>query len=446
MASTLTAKRNKPAIPPFWHRLPQVLTYPLNPESLMWIGIWTFTIVLLIVVGAMFFGIGFVLAFFAYMGFLRYAFKVLTRTARGHLTAEHEDFEGRGEADYRPYKQVAIFFFLLILVGIARSTMGVVGEQIALLLMAIVLPAAIMILALEDSVGAALHPSRLLDFIRGVGLPYFTLVAFLFLMLQGSALMGALLGKLLPMWLAVFVVVAVNMYFTVSMYYLMGYVLFQYHSKLDVDVDITHEEAARTVTKTASEPSLLGPETTGLLENGDLAAAAERIMIRLRREWDNHRLHDQYLKLLGHGGSEAYIKHAKAYLPTLLKEQRIARALEIYEACRQKDNAFQLTDGNSVIALAQHALESNRARTAMGLIQGFDKRFPGHARIAAAYLIGGRLQLEHLHQYETAKRTLGAVVQNYPNDPVAKDAAQFLKIAVGMAAQASPSPPSASRS
>lgn len=434
MSSIASKRRDKPAIPPFWQRLPQVLAYPMNGESLLAIALWLAAVTACFVFGVFLF-IGFILMLFAYCGFLKYCFSVLSRTARGYLTVEDAAGDIRFEADYRPYKQFALFFVYSLFVSLAGYTMGPIGGQLALLVGATLIPAAIMILALEEELGAAIHPSRLLDFVRGIGLPYFALVAFLFLMLQGSSMLGMLLGKLLPAWLAVFLAFGVNMYFTVAMYYLMGYVLFQYHNKLDVAVDVTHEEAARSVAKTPAEPPLLGPETLTMLESGDLNAAAQRIAPRIRGEWDNHKLHDQFIKILVMSGDrEALERHCRAYLPTLVNEQRLARAVEVFETCHAKVPDFTLRDGDLTVTIAQQAYERNRIKVVMSLVNGFDKRFPQHAKTAQAYLLGGRIQLEHLHQYEAAKRTFAAILKHFGDSSVALDAEKYLRIATQMAA------------
>src|SRR5258707_12731087 len=106
-----------------------------------------------------------------------------------------------------------------------------------------------MVLALEERLGAALNPMRLLFTISGIGLPYLALCAFLFLLLESAAYLAIGLDKFLPSWVSGILAGVVSMYFMVSMYYLMGYVLYQHHSELGVDLQVDTAMAQHNLQK-----------------------------------------------------------------------------------------------------------------------------------------------------------------------------------------------------
>ena len=435
MAQTLAGTKEREAPPPFWQQLPRVFTYPAHADAL--IKIVVFSIAAGIVKTFAMFGsvISFFLWFAVWLGFLKYCFGILERTARGHLNpAEIYINEGTG-TDRRPLKQLGIFVFFFGLAMVSGVLWGELALQVGFVVAALVIPAAIMVLAMEESLRAAVNPLRIVGTIAGIGLPYLALCAFLFLLMQSSAYLMVSLDFVLPRWLAAVLADMVTMYFMVSMYYLMGYALYQNHAALGIDVQVDTAMAARAVSKRPAEQSVLGPETQALVAEGKLEEAAARLEDRLRREWDNNKVHDQYHKLLLHSGQPKPIaKHVNEYVAKLLREKKAARAVEVYEAGKAKVPDLSLHDPELHLPLARQASELRRDSTAFELLKGFDKRFPGHADIPGVYMLAATILLERQSQYAMAQKIFQGVVQKYPQHPLAAEAARLAEVAAKMAA------------
>lgn len=422
------------APPPFWTQLPHIFTYPAHADAL--IKIAAFSIAAAI---AFYLPFSFILVPLVWFGFIAYCFGILERTARGHLVAA--DFiSNRTDRDYRPLKQVVIFFILMVVAGLAEAYLGNVAGQVALVIVAFVLPAAIMVLALDEKILSAINPLRLAATIAGIGLPYFALWAFLFLLLQGQQHLGGLFEAVFGEWLSDFVGDVITMYFLVSMYYLMGYALYQNHEALGVDVHVDPAAAQRQMKQAArgkpAEPDLLGPETQQLLSEAKLSEAATRIENRLRREWDNNKLHDQYLKvLLLEGNPRSIGREVNEYVGKLIREKKVARAVEVYEAAKKKVPDLLLTDATQILPLATQASELRREATAFELVKGFDKRFPEHEDIPGVYFLAGKIMLERRHDYAMAQRIFQTLLQKHPGHALAAEAAKLAELAGKMAAQ-----------
>jgi hypothetical protein len=221
----------------------------------------------------------------------------------------------------------------------------------------------------------------------------------------------------------------------VSMYYLMGYALYQNHAALGIDVQVDTAMAARAVSKKAGEANVLGPETQGLVAEGRLQEAAARIEERLRRQWDDNKLHDQYHKLLLLAGEPKPIaQHVNEYAAKLVREKKGARAVEVYEAGKAKVPDLALHDPELHLPLARQASDLRRDATAFELLRGFDKRFPGHADIPGVYMLAATILLERQNQYAMAQKIFQGVVQKYPQHPLAGEAARLAEVAGKMAA------------
>jgi len=435
MARSLTAGKERQAPPPFWQQLPRVFSYPAHADAL--VKIVAFSIAAGVVKTFMMFGsLISVIAWVAiWLAFLRYCFGILERTARGHLNpAEVYINEGTGP-DRRPIKQLAIFILFFGLAGVAGAMGGELAMQVGFVVAALVIPAAIMVLAMEESLRAAMNPLRIVGTIGGIGLPYLALCVFLFLLMQSSEYLEVALDVLLPEWLAAVLADMVTMYFMVSMYYLMGYALYQNHAALGIDIQVDTAMAARAVSKKSAEQSVLGPETQGLVAEGKLEEAAARVEERLRREWENNKLHDQYHKLLlAAGAPKPIAKHVNEYAAKLVREKKAARAVEVYEAGRTKNPELTLHDPGLVLPLAKTASELRRDATAFELLKGFDKRFPGHADIPAVYMLAATILLERQNQYAMAQKIFQGIVQKFPQHPLAAEAARMAEVAGKMGA------------
>ena len=101
---------------------------------------------------------------------MAYCFRILERTARGHLVPG-DYVDDRTNKDRRPLMQVGIIFVLMLFAIAVGIFMGKIAGQIALIVVALALPASIMVLALDERFFAAINPVRLLEVVAGIGLP-----------------------------------------------------------------------------------------------------------------------------------------------------------------------------------------------------------------------------------------------------------------------------------
>jgi hypothetical protein len=436
MARTLASAAARPAPPPFWQQLPKVFTYPAHADAL--VKIFAFAIGAAI---AHLLPLGWLWSALIWLAFLAYCFGILERTARGHLVPAEVYTRDRTGRDYRPILQVVILVVFMALAGIAAATLGRVMGQVTLLLVSLVLPASIMVLALDERLGPALNPLRLLATMAGIGLPYLALCVFLFLLLQSSHFLAQGLDSVLPRWASAVTADLISMYFMVSMYYLMGYALYQNHEALGVDVEVDTAMAQHNLGEGAvkAQADILGPETRGLVAEGKLEEAAGRIENRMRREWDDNKLHDQYHKLLLLDGKpKPILRHVNEYVPKLMREKMAARAVEVYEAGRKVVPDLLIADSTLILPLAAQATELRRDATAFELLKGFDKRFPDSPDIPGVYMLAAKLLLEKRNDYGMARKIFLHLANKYPQHGLAPEAARLADVAAKM--QAPPAP------
>ena len=409
-----------PVIAPFWQRIPLFFRYPLYLEPLLFMAVLSLATL-----------IGFVLPIPSpldhlivhlgvWLAFIRYAYKTLDQTAQGLLTPEQHLFYDAGERANLPYKQFAIF----MVAGFAISIAGLLGNfalGLAMAFFVLSMPASIMILSITQSFWAGLNPLAAVGMMRVIGLPYLGLCAFLFLLSGSQGILQMELVPRVPEWLMMPTLNFVAMYFTLIMFNMMGYVVYQYHALLGVEVST----AAPAVAGAGSALDAMGQ----LIAAGQIDEALELAYEAQRTAPDDLVAHGRYHKLLLLAGREdRAASHARTYLNLLLQKERGDQALDLYREMLARDASFAPDQPAQLLQLAEAARRRRDYPQALALIKGFDKRFPRHPEIPAVYLFAASVLCENLRQDATARQILEVLLARYPEHPVAGKARQLATV------------------
>lgn len=411
-------------ITPFWQRLPRFFLFPLAPRTLGYLLFLSACcgLGLILPLGKFFKIVVTVVACIgAWLALTRYAYGVLEETAQGHLTPEDYDRSDTSHRNSLPYKQFGVFFVMGLALGLC-AMLGRFAAFVAQTVVNLSMPASIMVLTLTGSTGAALNPVGLWRVIRGIGLPYLGLCAFLFLLSLGGPELLKLVGPRLPLWAMVPGINFILMYFSLIMFNLMGYVLYQYHGSLGLAAEGDGGQVVPEDDRTGDP----GERIAALISAGQVDQALDVAYEAQRLTPEDFRTQDRYLKLLllGHK-TERFLSHARTVLPTYLARGRLAEAWALWCRCRQLDGAWE-TSESTVLALAQAAARGRDFRGALEVMKGFDRRYPGHGDIPAIYLLSAQILCEQFHQDPLAGRILETLKARYPDHPLRTEAERYL--------------------
>ena len=413
-----------PAITPFWQRMPHFFRYPLHVEPLLYMAMLSLATLL-----------GFILPLPSpldhlivhlgvWLAFIRYAYKTLDQTSLGLLTPEQHQFYDAKERANLPYKQFAIF----LVTGFAISLAGFLGNVAVGLMMiffVLAMPASIMILSITQSFWAGLNPFAAVGMMRVIGLPYLGLCAFLFLLSSSQGILQMELVPRVPEWLMVPTLNFVAMYFTLIMFNMMGYVVYQYHALLGVEI---------SASVPATGPVATAVDAIGaLIAAGQVDEAVELAYEAQRASPDDLAAHDRYHKLLLLAGrTERAESHARSYLSLLLQKGRGEQALDLHREMQARTASsaasFEPEQPGQLLQLAEAARRRREYAAALALIKGFDKRFPRHPQIPVVYLFAASVLCENLRQDAAARQILGVLLARYPEHPIAGEARQLATV------------------
>jgi len=214
----------------------------------------------------------------------------------------------------------------------------------------------------------------------------------------------------------------VTMYFTLIMFNLMGYVVYQFHHLLGVQVSSTAQANGKPV---GESHDLIGQ----LIAEGQITEALDLAYEAQRTAPDEIATNSRYHKLLALAGqNDRLFSHSKRYLTLLLQKNRGDDALDLFRSMQQRDAAYTPEQPAQLLRLAEAARHRREYPQALDLIRGFDKRFPNHADIPSVYLLGARILCENLRNDASARQILRALLKRYPDHPAGVEARQLLTV------------------
>ena len=415
-----------PVITPFWQRMPRFFGYPLHWEPLLYMVVLSLSTLLAFIlpIPAPFDHL--IVHLGVWLAFIRYAYKTLDQTSQGLLTPEqHRLYDSQGRASL-PYKQFAILVASGFAIQFAAS-LGHLFEGLVMAFVLLALPASIMVLSMTQSFWSGLNPLAAIGLMRVVWLPYLGLCAFLFLLSFSQQFLTIALLPRVPEWMMLPVLNFVAMFFTLIMFNMMGYVLFQHHALLGIQIHVDNSGKGRK--GGAGSHDATAEAIGSLIGAGQIDEALELAYEAQRVAPFDAVAHGRYHKLLLLAGREDRLRsHARTYLGLLLQQGNGDEALNLYRAMLERDPDFAPDQPVQLLRLAEAARRRREYPQALALIKGFDKRFPRHPEIPAVYLFAASVLCENLHQDATARQLLGVLLSRYPEHPLAAEAKQLISV------------------
>ena len=388
---------NAPPIQPVSDRLPMIFAYPAH-KAMLWM-IAALSVLRLFNHLPSLLGMAVELAFWV-MGF-KLAVEALVNTVHGR-------FEPMGAEDMMATDGEAVNQILLMLVVLlpimAIALWGSPMLALGLLALAVLfLPAAVMVLAVDDNLPHALNPLAWFPLIGRLGGVYFGAVALLAAMVIVSIVVQSLLHMALPRNMGMLPGSFVSLYLLVAGYHLLGYVIHANHASLGLDV-APAVPRARFANPLEDEAVA---EAEALAEDGDPAAAARRLQDMFRGRGASDALHERYRQFLQQAGdTPALLEHGREYISRLVATGQDKRALAVLVGQRSIDAAYQHALPDDLARLVAQAARTGQAQLAVSLADGFETRFPDHPAGAQVVMTACELMADRLGREAEAEQRL----------------------------------------
>ena len=359
---------------PFWRRFQESFRYPLRTESIAFI------------IGMAFLNIAIVFLPFTIVWFLilfgifmKYCFSCLEKTAKGSLTPPNITTAYDGGI-ILALKLIAILFI------IGFSIVGVqiwLGTGIATFFGVLALcccPAIIINFSLSESIIDAVNPLKILYLIIAVGLPYGLLLAIILIMSGSVGFINALISSE-SSFISLGLQIAVSNYYTIVIFHLMGYMLFQYQGQLGFIARQEEDEAKPG--RDAAERILANIEVH--VKEGYYNEALLLFQDALKKHSKNKPLHDKCFEfLLATKNIPLLDDFSPLYINFLAKNQAKDQLTLTYKKILKTHPKFSPQAPEDKLLLAQECKASGDSLSVIRLLNGIHQQSPNFGRLIPA--------------------------------------------------------------
>jgi tetratricopeptide (TPR) repeat protein len=422
-------------IAPLWRRFPKFLAYPFSSRSSAAL------IIALALLATLFTRNGFfpaVMHFVMWSFIVKFAIEVLESTSLGRLQPPPMTEKTWVDGLPMAFKQVALYFALLLLMAYLIRAGGLWIIIPAIAGCAAILPAILMLLTINEKLVQALNPLMIIGLISRMGKSYLQLVCFLLLPLGAAAVLGYAADNHLPGWWQDFGISVAFNYATSVGYHMTGYVILQYHRRLEYPVDIenviisfdpmgfhtVHRSDNQTRTPAACDLLIT---INQLIQKGELGKAIRQIEMHAKgAEINDLDLSERYLELLRAGKHhERFLAYAPHHLELLAKAGYNSKALSLYLECIRLDKNF-VPQALILFKIAGWLDETGRNREAVYALNCLIKHHPQNTIVPKALYRVAQIFHEGLEDVERAKKVLTGLIKRYPDHEITAFAKNYL--------------------
>ncbi|MDR0247993.1 MAG: hypothetical protein LBI16_06340 [Burkholderiales bacterium] len=414
---------------PFWERIPFFFRYAMQKGPLLFYLMTAAAVVLISLSAKWILLMPLLLIFILYSIITKYLCTILISVSEGEMEAPPAGEALRGEG-FAAYFKIGILFFALGAIFGLSFTLGPLVVFLTGLLLALVFPAMIIVLALEDSLVAALNPSKIATMIGAMGWHYLILWAFLFIIMQSPGLLLFLLASAkIPLSILAPAFLFAMLYFSAVMFSMMGYAVYQYQGALDhVAGDWTEgglEENEYLLSKARALSEIH-------VREGRYEDAFDALKEVIKAQPKNVMMHERYHRLLlAHGTPEQNHAHLmRAYLPLLLSKTP-DRAVEVYLAAKKKLGNISAPPHPMICeTLAQELIQRGHHAEGLKMVQDFHHRFPDYPHTPRVCLMAAKTLAYIARDTDAAYRLIAHIRQHYPKSSQIVEA-NALDVALG---------------
>lgn len=409
---SLTYLGNATDAKPFWQQLPHFFAYPLQSQTLLVLGL--LTLLNTFINDGL---IGLVAGLFSLAVLIKYGFAIINERGQGKCTAPTLGQVLTGDSEHLFLRQMV----LIIAMGAAITFASGIAPSFGLLVMGfltLAMPASIMVLAVEKSVRRALNPMALISLMLTIGWPYLLL----WLCSQAITIGPYILADFIvgnnadrapPGMPTLMFINFLISYFSIMLYTMLGYVLFEYQHELGYRTDIEDDQAL-------SETDFIKARALGevavLISDQKYNDARQSLRRALDAVHDDLELHNRYHKLLMLlDDNTALANHADYLVELHMAQHQTARAVGVVLDVQTRLASFKLGKSSTALALAQLMVEQGYYRNGIRLLHNFHAQYPNDRHLPAAYLLAATTLIEHLGDDKTGRNIARYTLKKHPN-------------------------------
>jgi hypothetical protein len=327
-------------------------------------------------------------------------------------------------------KLCVLFVLILFTIILAFRFNEIIGI-IVIIFSLLSVPAITILMAITESLLDAINPVKVIRIMFGMGKSYLLLYLFLMLMMGSSELIEYWAHSVVNEFVLGPLIFFINAYFTVAMFSMMGYAIYQYHEEFGFDgvaeVNLA-EEGINLRASGISQDSFLN-EIHILVSEGMLEKAINRLKKQIKTTQASLAYHDKYHALLKLANNpQEMATHTTEYIDLLLTQAKVNQGalINIYTDCLKMNPDYFYPNPKITVNLAKTAQELFRNQDALSLLTNFSQHYPNSEQIPYAYFMVAQILIDYKQQDEQAKRILFSLLAKYPDHDLTAQIKDYL--------------------
>jgi hypothetical protein len=399
------ADRRMAEAPSLLAYLPRILWYPLSghgPGALL-----LFTVLLWLGVQSVF---GMALLAIATPWVFHYAEGVIEQTAHGRATPPvfggDMIFLGSNATALRPLIGVGLIAGAYALV--VAGGHGTAAQASVLVAGAFLFPAFMLVLTVENSVLAALNPLQVAPAIIAIGPAYLAVC-----MILSAAAVTALFAASQT---ALFVALFVAIYLWLMSFHLLGYIAYHRADRLGLRVKVAAPtDESRRFEEQAMRLAAVLAKIDAALAHQDLDAAGAALYAEPGGPADLRLFHEELfeqVQVATRRRPELIHAQGQRLIALLIREKRLARALDIAETCFDAHHDFATAEPAHAVVLAEAALQAKRDGVFARLTRDAAQRYGNDPAAVSLAFLTARFCCERERDDARAREILAPLLQH----------------------------------
>ncbi len=364
-------------VTPFWRRLQESFTYPVNFESILLIvGLAVLSTV------ANYMPFSFLINLLLTSALLKYSFSCLENTSHGVLEAPDVTQAYGGGFGLA----LQVIFMVIAILGIIWVTNYFLGSMLASLVAIVLIagfPAMIINFAMTENFIQALNPMSMLSMMASIGLPYGLLLAFILIMSGSVGVISQFIGHDFSLVSSILQSIVSN-YYTVVIFHMMGYMIYQYQDELGIErIRVIRNEKPR---KTLFQDNLSHIDI--LLKEGKLEEAIVMYDEVILSNPEEKNLKSNFFELLlVTKSSKDLDRFAPKYFDYLLQSNSEDKLPISYKRVIKVNPKFNPETAEQRFKLALICQRRGDSKSVIRLINGLHKSHPTFNQLLEAYTV-----------------------------------------------------------
>lgn len=380
---------------PFWRRLDATFHYALNKPTLIFIAILAvISAASQSLPGVALFSVGINIVITGF--FIKYCFSCLQNTALGDMQAP-DISDSYQDGIKALFSLIFVIAALTVMAFLAVAFLGKnIGSLLAILLIC-ALPAAIITLALSESVLQAINPLRILQLMFTIGLPYGILLGLIMVMVSSIAVISSIFSGHLS-FAAVFLESFASHFYGVISFHMMGYMIFQYQDRLGFSARDNNLQLNRTDAQ--KHLAIIHQH----LRQGEFQKALDAYVKAIKSYPNENYFTDQCFEFLAASKNPKHLEEfGSFYLEQLIKQQRLFQLRPTFKRLIHIVPSYLPDTCELRYEIAKSFAEIGDDKTCLRLLNGLHKAFPDAKELTPAYLLLADI-LEQQQQTTKAKQ------------------------------------------